>query len=111
MYRLTPFEAREQLHHLKKDDEESYLCLGNRVERLARLAYGGMAPNMESQMAVEHFDRAISDRELRRYLLVVHPRTLTDAVMAAESYARVGHLSVRESKGKGEKGYSLELVR
>ena len=56
---------------------------------------------MESQIAVEHFDRAIGDRELRRHLLVVHPRTLTDAVMAAESYARVGRLSVRESKGKG----------
>ena len=101
MYGLTPSEAREQLHHLRKDDEESYLRLGNRVERLARLAYGGMAPNMESQMAVEHFDRAISDRELRRHLLVVRPRTLTDAVMAAESYALVGRLIVRESKEKG----------
>ena len=45
MYSLTP-EAREQPHHLIEDDGESYLRLGNKVERLTGLAYAGMEPHM-----------------------------------------------------------------
>lgn len=101
MFGLTASEARERLHHLKKEDGENYLRLGNRVERLTRLAYGGLDVHVENQMAIEHFDRALSDYALRQHLLVVRPRTLTEAVTAAESYARVGRRTVSESRGRG----------
>ena len=89
MYGLNLSKAREQLHILKKDDNESYLCLGNRVERLVRLAYSGMKPNTERRKAVDHFDRAISNCDSRWHLLVVIPKTLTEAVLAAKKDAKM----------------------
>jgi hypothetical protein len=100
MYGLTPPEARERLHQLRQDPSESYLQLGGRVGKLTRLAYGGLGGGIEVQMALEHFDRAVTDPALRQHLLVVQPQTLKDAVAAAERYALVGSQPVRPSRGR-----------
>ena len=90
MYGLNLSEARKQQHNFRKDNNERYLCQGNRVERLVRLAYGGMKPNTESRKAVDHFDRAISNCESKWHLLVVRPKTLTEAVLAAKGMLKFG---------------------
>ena len=92
-YGLTPSKARELLHCLKKEPGESYFALGNRVERLTRLAYGGLGLQTESQMALEHFDRALPDPALRQHLLVVRAGSLEKAVQAAEQYDLVAQSS------------------
>lgn len=95
MYGISASEARERLHTLRRMPEESYPMLGNRVERLARLAYGGLGPQVEKQMALEHFDRALGDSGLRSHILVVRPKTLSEAVHAAEQYALVNRAPIR----------------
>jgi hypothetical protein len=89
MYGISSSRAREKLYHLRQNPEETYLTLGNRVEKLARLAYGGLGLELENQMTLEHFDRALNDPALRQHLLVARPRTLGEAVASAESYALV----------------------
>jgi hypothetical protein len=100
MFGLTPTEARERLHSLKQDTEESYVKLGARVERLIKIAYGGLGSEIEMQMALEHFDRAIVDPALRRHLLVAPARTLREVVSAAERYDLVGPQPLRLSRAR-----------
>lgn len=90
MFGLTPAQAREKLHHLRRESGESYLKLANRVERLTRLAYGGLGAEVEVQLAMECFDRSLDDPALRQYLSVSKPRTLDETVQAAEHYAMLG---------------------
>ena len=65
MYGMSSSEAREHLYGLRREPSESYLLLGNRVKKLCRLAYGGLGEEAETQLALEHFDRAIGDPALR----------------------------------------------
>lgn len=90
MFGLTPSQAREELHNLVRESNESYRSFGDRVDRLSQLAYGGLGHVLEKTLALEHFDRAVSDPTLRQHLLVVKPERLEDAIRAAEEYARVG---------------------
>lgn len=99
MFGLSPPAARERLHTLKQQPNESYFMLGNRVERLVRLAYEHLGPDVEVQMALEHFDRALTDSGLRRHMLVVKPETLSEAVYAAECYAQVSGQSTKQFRG------------
>lgn len=100
MYGLSPAEARERLHSLKREPGESYLRLGNRVERLARLAYGGLGVEVETVLALEHFDRALDDPALRQHLLAVRASTLDVAVKAAEQYALVSRVPTRPPRNR-----------
>ena len=100
MFGMTPSMAREKLHNLRREPGESYLQLGNRVERLSRLAYGGLGDEAESSLALEHFDRALDDPSLRQHLLVVNARGLDEAVRAAEQYALVGPQASRTARGR-----------
>ena len=94
MFGLTPLQAREKLHSLERKPSESYRAFGDRVDQLSQLAYGGLSPEVEKQLALEHFDCAIADPTLRRHLLAVKPGKLEDAIQAAEEYDRVGPSSM-----------------
>ena len=100
MYGMSPTEAREHLHTIQRRVGEKYTSLGNRVEKLTKLAYGGVDPEMEGQLAMENFQRAIDDPALRRHLLVVQARTLDQAVMAAEQYELVGRQPSRPPRAR-----------
>ena len=98
MYGISASEAKEKLHTVRKDNSESYIKFGNRVSKLSKLAYGGLGDEVQNQMALEHFDRALGDVALRQYLLVIRPRTLAEAVSATESFARVGRQPASQFK-------------
>jgi hypothetical protein len=101
MYGLSSSEARERLHSLKRDANESYLSLGNRVERLSRIAYGDLGSEIEAKMSLEHFDRALGDTALRQHLLVVRARSLEEAIKAAEQYALVSRQPPQQPGARG----------
>ena len=107
MFGLSSSEARERLHGLRQEPDESYVKLGIRVERLTKLAYGGLGEEVEIQMALEHFDRALSDSTLRQHLLGIRPKNLEAAVRAAEKYALV---SRQPYKFKHKEPYKIAQV-
>lgn len=100
MFGLTASAAREKLHHLSREPGESYLKLGSRVEKLTKLAYGGLGPEVENQMAIESFDRALDEPALRQHLLLAGANTLEETVKAAERYALVSCHSSRSIKSR-----------
>ena len=106
MFGLSATEARERLHNLKRDANETYVSLGNRVERLAKLAYGQFDSATEMQLSLEHFDRALTDAALRQHLLVVRPRTLDEAVRAAQQFALVDRTRGRDAHVRVVQGNS-----
>ena len=106
MYGLSSSEARERLHNLKRDPGESYVSLGNRVERLARLAYGDLGSKTEMQLALKHFDRALTDVSLRQHLLVLRPRNLEEAVRAAQQFTLVDRPRGRDANVRVVQGGS-----
>ena len=99
MYGLSPAQAREMLHSLTREPNESYVVLGNRVDKLAKLAYGGLG-SLETQMALEHFDRALDHPSLRQHMLLVKPRSLDEAVKAAEQFALVSRQPSRPPRSR-----------
>lgn len=92
MFGLLPEEAREKLHQTRREPGESYMNLGNRVGRLARLSYGGLGSEVESTLAVEAFDRALDDPALRQYISLAKVNTLDGAVKAAERYVMLAQV-------------------
>ena len=99
-YSLSPAEARHRLHLIQRQSDESYLSLGNRVEKLVKLAYGNMGEEYENQMALEYFDRAIEEPALRRHLLVVKAGSIDQAVAAAEQYDLVDRPLTRPHRAR-----------
>lgn len=91
----SPESAREQLHMLVREPNESYSMLGNRVERLAQLAYAGLGADLEGQMALEHFCRVLDSTGLRQHMLLARPVTVQEAVKVAEQFVLVSQQAAR----------------
>ena len=65
-YGISSSEARNTVHDLTREPS-----FGARVERLARIGYGGIGRDTKNSMAVEHFECSVIDPALRQHLLLV----------------------------------------
>lgn len=98
IYGMSSAEARERLHSVTRESGESYSRLGNRVQRLTKLAYRGLGQEVEMQMALDYFNRALTEPALRQHLLAISPISLGAAITAAENYRLVGRQSIGATK-------------
>lgn len=88
---LTQRQARDRLSVLQRKPSQSLQALGLECERLVNVAYPNLGNNMQNTLAIDAFNRALDDRNLKRHLLLAGAETLTDTVRHAEEYLQVGN--------------------
>ena len=76
----TEFRARRQRHG------ETIAVFGRDIRRLARMAYHSLPLGTRDQLARDQFLDGLANKELRRSVLLSHPKSLDEAIRAAVEF-------------------------
>lgn len=86
---LTARQARSKLGSLRLGSKQSLHSLGSEITRLVKIAYSQQDQIFQTEMGLETFSRALTQKSVQQHLLARPPQTMSEAIRTTEEFQRL----------------------